>query len=498
MADIRINSLPTTAVASSSDDFLALDGTTNGTRKLNAYSPTFGGNVTVSGGKVLISYPSSSQARVSFGGAHFDANSSYASYIRGYSSSATTAGLDFYTTYGSSVLALSLSEQGNATFGGNLTVSGNVAMAKTKSVTFSGISVLTADDGIALPNGTKDNVVTFGTYVDGSTNGGYRWRTSTGTNLATLTNVGDFALSGNLTVSGGTITGGTSGLSLASGGTNQNITLTPSGTGTNVLNKGLSVLNTIGQFSGTGAPASGAGVEVGMLGTTQGLIFAYNRTTSAALPLSLQHAGGNLLIGTTTDGGQRLQVAGSASITGTVSIGTQLNFDTGNAAGIRTIALGSTYNSGRWDILNGSTAIGSISAAGGFASNVGFRAPVGSGPTTADYGWANSSGFYSPSANVVSLTANNSRVASWSTTAMTLDYTTASSSTTTGALVVSGGVGVAGVVNTGDVIVTQGGTASTPANAFATGTAGTIRWDASYIYVCTAANTWKRVAIAAW
>lgn len=49
MADIRINSLPTTASASSSDDFLALDGATNGTRKLNAFSPTFGGNVTVSG-----------------------------------------------------------------------------------------------------------------------------------------------------------------------------------------------------------------------------------------------------------------------------------------------------------------------------------------------------------------------------------------------------------------------------------------------------------------
>jgi len=52
MADIRINSLSTTASASSSDDFIALDGTTNGTRKLNAYSPTFGGNLTVNGGTI--------------------------------------------------------------------------------------------------------------------------------------------------------------------------------------------------------------------------------------------------------------------------------------------------------------------------------------------------------------------------------------------------------------------------------------------------------------
>jgi hypothetical protein len=47
-------------------------------------------------------------------------------------------------------------------------------------------------------------------------------------------------------------------------------------------------------------------------------------------------------------------------------------------------------------------------------------------------------------------------------------------------------------------IITQGGTAYTPASASATGNAGTISWDASYIYVCTAANTWKRVAIATW
>jgi hypothetical protein len=52
MPNIRINALPTTASASSSDDYIALDGTTNGTRKLNAYSPTFGGNLTVSGGTI--------------------------------------------------------------------------------------------------------------------------------------------------------------------------------------------------------------------------------------------------------------------------------------------------------------------------------------------------------------------------------------------------------------------------------------------------------------
>lgn len=38
----------------------------------------------------------------------------------------------------------------------------------------------------------------------------------------------------------------------------------------------------------------------------------------------------------------------------------------------------------------------------------------------------------------------------------------------------------------------------TPASASATGTAGEVAWDANYIYVCTATNTWKRVAISTW
>lgn len=38
----------------------------------------------------------------------------------------------------------------------------------------------------------------------------------------------------------------------------------------------------------------------------------------------------------------------------------------------------------------------------------------------------------------------------------------------------------------------------TPASAAATGAAGEVAWDASYLYVCVATNTWKRVAIATW
>jgi hypothetical protein len=41
-------------------------------------------------------------------------------------------------------------------------------------------------------------------------------------------------------------------------------------------------------------------------------------------------------------------------------------------------------------------------------------------------------------------------------------------------------------------------TANTPASAGATGATGEIAWDADYIYVCTATNTWKRTAISTW
>ena len=39
---------------------------------------------------------------------------------------------------------------------------------------------------------------------------------------------------------------------------------------------------------------------------------------------------------------------------------------------------------------------------------------------------------------------------------------------------------------------------SVPASAGATGVAGQIAYDASYVYICTATNTWKRAAIATW
>ena len=41
-------------------------------------------------------------------------------------------------------------------------------------------------------------------------------------------------------------------------------------------------------------------------------------------------------------------------------------------------------------------------------------------------------------------------------------------------------------------------TAKTPASAGAAGNTGDICWDANYIYVAVATNSWARAAIAAW
>jgi hypothetical protein len=55
---------------------------------------------------------------------------------------------------------------------------------------------------------------------------------------------------------------------------------------------------------------------------------------------------------------------------------------------------------------------------------------------------------------------------------------------------------VSGVLVSGDNIQIQ--TTKTPSSATDTGTKGMICWDSSYVYICVATDTWKRVAINTW
>jgi len=67
---------------------------------------------------------------------------------------------------------------------------------------------------------------------------------------------------------------------------------------------------------------------------------------------------------------------------------------------------------------------------------------------------------------------------------------------------VAGTINSSGAITTGTGLttptlsVTSAGNA--PANANSTGTKGQIVWDANYIYVCTATNTWRRAALSSW
>ena len=74
---------------------------------------------------------------------------------------------------------------------------------------------------------------------------------------------------------------------------------------------------------------------------------------------------------------------------------------------------------------------------------------------------------------------------------------------TTGALLTAGGLGVKEKATFGGDVTTEGaviatGSEATPASATATCVKGQLQWDANYVYMCTASNTWKRSALSTW
>jgi hypothetical protein len=107
--------------------------------------------------------------------------------------------------------------------------------------------------------------------------------------------------------------------------------LTVSGTGTSSVAGVMSAVS--GQFTGSQGAASGSGAEVGFF-SGGAYVFGYNRSSSASLPLYLQHPGGNVLVGTTTDAGYKLDVNGTARIQSNLTVsGTgSINGASGTAA----------------------------------------------------------------------------------------------------------------------------------------------------------------------
>ncbi|MBI2513266.1 MAG: hypothetical protein HYV96_14915 [Opitutae bacterium] len=119
-------------------------------------------------------------------------------------------------------------------------------------------------------------------------------------------NVGGTFAATNYTASGGTITGSTSaGLTLAAGGSNQNVTVTPSGTGSTVLNGKVGI--------GTSAPAA-------KLDVTGGSILV-SAPTANSQDLFIANAGGRKVeIVTDAEGDGKLMLRDAGGTTTQVSI----------------------------------------------------------------------------------------------------------------------------------------------------------------------------------
>jgi hypothetical protein len=76
----------------------------------------------------------------------------------------------------------------------------------------------------------------------------------------------------------------------------------------------------------------------------------------------------------------------------------------------------------------------------------------------------------------------------------TVNIGTSGASGSTTNINIGGGVGTCTTTVDADLVIPG----ETPASATAAGTQGQIAWDVNYIYICTATNTWKRVAIGTW
>ena len=124
MADIRISNL-TTASTSASDDYIGIDGSTNGTRKLSAYNPSFGGTGTF-GGTVTINSNASYIGKSGSGNGgnwRFVSDDGTTRWLAGLLGSGGETTFSIYDLVNSRQ-TLALTAAGNAALTGNLTVSG--------------------------------------------------------------------------------------------------------------------------------------------------------------------------------------------------------------------------------------------------------------------------------------------------------------------------------------------------------------------------------------
>lgn len=276
MADIRISNL-TTASASASDDYIGIDGSTNGTRKLSAYSPTFGGSLTVSGvasvgGKLTVT---NGNVRLS--------NSYYLSGNLAAGAENPILGMNASDKVSLDPNGYGVVIGATATVGGNLTVSGSTTLmsANGASMQLSGAGTgqkffEAKNTGGDLYVGVESSVA--GSFFPGSEAYGSVWYSPLN-NSTFLTPAATFS---------GIITSKKNLDSL-----------------TTETDYGLRVSNTAGD----------GGLYIGA-NSTVSVIQSIDPGTTFDRKLAINPNGGNFLVGTTVDGGQKFQVAGTAYVSG--------------------------------------------------------------------------------------------------------------------------------------------------------------------------------------
>ena len=293
MADIRINALATTAASTASDDYIAIDGSANGTRKLNAYSPTFGGDLTVSGTE-NIAGPIQFTANTSQAAGSIARNSYYGLTLFGIVGGPFDFGL--VNKNGDEVLVVPTGTV-NATLAGNLTASGTGShvFGTVNTVTLAG-GTMTANKGIVV-SGAPGSGLTA--EFSGATGVNVRFNKTDAT-AQTWQLYGDGNFFGVEDVTGNLVP-----FKIAKATGNVGI-------GTTSPNTKLSVAHVASSGTSIGVQHASNNAQLLSIGWNDSTDFTFINTSNGSRPLALQNTGGNVLVGATTDGGQKLQVNGSA------------------------------------------------------------------------------------------------------------------------------------------------------------------------------------------
>jgi hypothetical protein len=179
MADIRIKDLATTATSAASDDYLALDGSANGTRKLSAYSPTFGGNLTVGGTAAINGLLTVTDAT------GIKVVNSTAPAVSLWKDSTPTKAAQLYYDVSLSTLKLGVYNGSSWTYGLSLSEAGNLTVSGTGGVQLNSVANLTwgGPYGANIPTIASPTGTSLAFYPAGSTSGESARFTSTGSLL---------------------------------------------------------------------------------------------------------------------------------------------------------------------------------------------------------------------------------------------------------------------------------------------------------------------------